>query len=109
MFYVRSCAHTVLVNKFDPDSNAILMAIIDAEKRHPKPSDGQTQRFPIWNKPLVKVRTMYGHAFGYTRSYGLIGWWDNTGKHHMEWFPADLIQRVKRADWHGTDNQGPIS
>lgn len=55
------------------------------------------------------MNTIYGHAFGYTHSYGLIGWWDNTGKHHMEWFPADLIQRVKRADWNGTDNEGPIS
>lgn len=108
MFYVRPSEHNVLVNKFDPDSNAVLMSIIDAETRHPKPSDGQTQRFPIWNKPLVKVRAMYGHAFGYTRSYGLIGWWDDTGTHHLEWFPADLIQRVKREDWHGTDKVGRI-
>lgn len=33
------------MNKFDPDSTAILMAIIDAEGRYPKPGDGPTQRF----------------------------------------------------------------
>lgn len=101
MFYVRTPEHTELVNKFDPDSNAILMAIIDAEGRHPKPSDGPTHRFPIWDTPLVKVNKMYGKAVAYTRSYGLIDWNDDAGSHHMEWFPADLIQRVGREDWHG--------
>lgn len=101
MYYVRPWVHTVLVNKFDPENGAVLMAIIDAEARHPKPGDGPTHRFPIWDKPLVKVNTMYGHAYGYTRSYGLVGWWDGKGAHHMEWIAADLIQRVKRSDWHG--------
>lgn len=70
MYYVRPCVHTVPVNKFDPDTNAILMAIIDTEARHPKPGDGPTHRFPIWDKPLVKVNSMYGHAYGYTAPTG---------------------------------------
>lgn len=89
------------MNKFDPENTAILMAIIDAERRHPKPTDGPVQRFPVWKTPLVKVNEMYGRAYAWTRSYGLIGWRDDTGQQHYEWFPADLIKRVERSDWHG--------
>lgn len=78
-----------------------MIATADAEERHPDPSDGPQTRFNIWNKPLVRVGIVYGHAFAYTRSYGLIGWWDVEGKHHLEWFPANEIQRVKRSEWHG--------
>ena len=93
--------HTFLVNKFDPENSAILMAIIDAEGRHPKPTDGPTHRFSVWNTPLVKVNEMYGCAYAWTKSYGLIGWRDDTGRQHFEWFPAGLIKRVERSDWHG--------
>lgn len=89
------------MSKFDTDNNAIMMAIIEAENRHPKPTDGPTSRFPVWDQPWVKINRMYGRAVAYTRSYGLIAWLDDTRVQHLEWFPADLIQRVSRSDWHG--------
>ncbi len=51
MFYVRVNAHTVFVNKFDPDSK--LMEIVAAEDRHPDRSDGKPRRFSPWQQPLV--------------------------------------------------------
>ena len=89
------------MNKFDPESIANLLAVDEALARHPKPSDGPPRRFPVWNKPLVKINDIYGEAHAYTRSYGLIGWKDNTGREHLEWFHADQIKRVERENWHG--------
>lgn len=89
------------MNKYDSENNATMMAIIDAERRHPKPSDGQTHRFPHWDQPLVQVNAMYGRAIAYTHSYGLISWVDASRSKHVEWFPADLIKRVSRENWHG--------
>lgn len=93
--------HTFPVNKFDSENNAILMAIIDGEGRHPKPTDGPANRFPVWNTPLVKVGEIYGHAYAWTRSYGLVGWRDEARGQHFEWFPGVLIKQVERGDWHG--------
>lgn len=101
MFYVRARVHTSLVNKFDPDATLFLMAIADAEDRHPDRSDGPPTRFSIWDQPLVKVRDVYGRAVEYTPSYGLIAWWDDAKAQHLEWFPAGQINRVASKDWHG--------
>ncbi|WP_133159122.1 hypothetical protein [Arthrobacter glacialis] len=89
------------MNKFDPDSTEIMLAIIEAEARHPDPGDGPVTRFSIWAKPWVKVGDVYGRAAAYTHSYGLVAWWDETKTHHLEWFPANQIKRVARSDWHG--------
>ncbi|GAA5229284.1 hypothetical protein GCM10025779_00970 [Arthrobacter cryoconiti] len=78
-----------------------MIAIVDAESRHPKPSDGDTVRFPAWDQPYVKASRTYGRAVAYTRTYGLIFWLDDSNGKHFEWFPADMIQRVTRDDWHG--------
>lgn len=101
MFYVSVKSHTIHVNKFDPDSTITIMAIIAAEDRHPDKTDGAPTRFSLWDQPFVKVGELYGRAVEYTRSYGLIAWWDESKVYHLEWFPAAQISRVTRKDWHG--------
>lgn len=99
MFYVVLEAHTVCMNKFDPDSK--LMDILAAENRHPDHSNGMPRRFPIWKKPLFKVGQTYGQAVEYTRSYGLVEWYEQDRMYRLEWFPAAQIKRMERQDWHG--------
>jgi hypothetical protein len=99
MFQVVLEAHTICVNKFDKDSE--LMTIIAAEDRHPDHSDGTPHRFPIWKKPVVKVGDIYGQAVEYTRSYGLVEWYELDRTYRLEWFPAAQIKRVEQQDWHG--------
>nr|WP_218063390.1 hypothetical protein [Arthrobacter sp. SDTb3-6] len=77
------------------------MEIVAAEDRHPDRSDGKPQRFSPWQQPLVKVGYLYGKAVAYTRSYGLVEWYDPDRTYRIEWFPADQIMRVERAVWHG--------
>lgn len=43
----------------------------------------------------------YGHAYAWTRSFGLVGWRDKAGVQHFEWFSGVVIKRVERGDWHG--------
>jgi hypothetical protein len=99
MFDIGCQPHTDVLNKFDPDSK--LMDIIAAEDRHPDRTDGEPRRFPIWDKPLVKVGDLYGRAVEYTRSYGLIEWYEPDRTYRLEWFPASQIERVERKNWHG--------
>lgn len=99
MFYVSVKVHTLPMNKFDPDSK--LMEIVAASDRHPDLSDGEPQRFSPWQQPLVKVGELYGTAVAYTRSYGLVAWYEPGRTYRLEWFPAAQIKRVDRQDWHG--------
>ena len=86
--------HTILMNKFDPDGHAILMAIIEAESRHPEPGDGAMQRFSIWQQPRVVVNGLEARAVAYTRRFGLLSWQEADGTRRTEWFPAELIKRL---------------
>lgn len=87
------------MNRLDPDSK--LMEIVAAEDRHPDPSDGEPRRFFLWQQPLVTVGELHGTAVAYTRSYGLVAWYEPDRTRRLELFPASQIKRVERKDWHG--------
>ncbi|AIY03021.1 hypothetical protein ART_3422 [Arthrobacter sp. PAMC 25486] len=82
------------MNKFDPDSSALMMAIIDAERKHPKQEELPTVRFPAWKQPQIKFNGQAGVAVGWTRSYGLVQFVDSGGEQRLEWVAAGLIKRV---------------
>ncbi|MDQ0276419.1 hypothetical protein QO003_000722 [Arthrobacter silviterrae] len=99
MFYVSNSVHTLILDNFDPDSK--LMEIVVASNRHSDRSDWEPQCFSPWQRLLVKVGELHGTVVAYTRSYGLVAWYDDDGTCRLGWFPDARIKRIERRDRHG--------
>ncbi|NVM98390.1 hypothetical protein [Arthrobacter sp. SDTb3-6] len=82
------------MNKFDPDSVAVMLALDAAIAYHPDPGDGPLRRFSVWAQPHVIIGDRTGRVVAYTRNCGLIKMPDGEGNTALECYPAVSIKRV---------------